>query len=56
MEERAIIEDQKKMKTWNEGRPRGNPEKLPNELLPYVDELRESGNALRMTIVTIELL
>jgi hypothetical protein len=44
------------MKTWNEGRLRDNPEKLINELLPYVDELRETGNSVSLTIVTVELL
>jgi hypothetical protein len=56
VEERTIIKDHKKLKTWNEGRSIETPENLLDGLLPYVDGLRESGNAVRTTVVTLDLL
>jgi hypothetical protein len=46
VEERTIIKDHKKLKTWSEGRPTETPEELLNELLPHVERLRESGNSV----------
>ena len=54
VEERTIIKDHKKLKTWNEGRPIETPEELLNGLLSYVDDLQEIGNAVSTTIVTLE--
>ena len=56
IEERTIIKDHKKLKTRNEGRPVETPEELLNGLLPYVDGLRDSGNSVSTTVVTLELL
>jgi hypothetical protein len=56
VEERTIIKDHEKLKTQNEGRPRETPEDLLDGLLPYVDGLRESRNAVSTTIVALELL
>jgi hypothetical protein len=57
VEERTIIKDNKKLKTWNEGsRPIETPEDLLHGLLLYVDGLRDSGNTVSTTIVTLELL
>jgi hypothetical protein len=44
------------LKTWNEERPSETLEELLNELLPFVERLRKSGNAVSTTIVTVELL
>jgi hypothetical protein len=52
----TIIKDHKKLKTWNEVRPSETPEELLKELLPFVEWLRESGNVVSTTILTVELL
>jgi hypothetical protein len=44
------------LKTQNEGRPIETPEDLLNELLPFVDGLRESITAVKMFSVTVKLL
>jgi hypothetical protein len=56
IEERTIIKDHKKLKTQNEDRPIETPEELLNGLLPYMDGLRDSGNTVSTTIITVELL
>ncbi len=56
IEERTIIKDHKTLKTRNEGRPVESPEELLNGLFPYVDGLRDSGNTVSTTVVTLALL
>jgi hypothetical protein len=41
------------LKTWNEVRPSETPEELLNELIPFVERLKENGNVVSITIVTV---
>jgi hypothetical protein len=44
----------KLVKTRNEGRPTMTPNDLLQQLLPYIEGLRERGNAVSTTTVTLE--
>jgi hypothetical protein len=56
VEERTIVKNHKLVKTRNEGRPMMTPNDLLQQLLPYIEGLRERGNAVSTTTVTLELL
>jgi hypothetical protein len=56
VEERAIHKDHKRVKTQHEGRPSSTPEDVLDQLLPYIENLREAGNAISTTAVTVELI
>jgi transposase-like protein len=56
VEERTILKTHKLVKTRNEGRPTMTPNDLLQQLLPYIEGLRERGNAVSTTTVTLELL
>jgi len=56
VEERTIVKTHKLVKTRNEGRPTTTPNDLLQQLLPYIEGLRERGNAVSTTTVTLELL
>jgi transposase-like protein len=56
VEERAIHKDNKRVKTQHEGRPSSTPEDVLDQLLPYIENLREAGNAVSTTTVTVELI
>jgi len=55
-EERTIVKTHKLVKTRNEGRPSMTPNDLLQQLLPYIEGLRERGNAVSTTTVILELL
>jgi len=44
------------VKTRNEGKPTTTPNDLLQQLLSYIEGLRERGNAVSTTTVTLELL
>jgi len=56
VEERAIHKDHKRVKMRHEGRPTSTPEDALDQLLPYIENPREAGNAVSTTAVTVELI
>jgi transposase-like protein len=56
VEERTIHKDHKRVKTRHEGRPSSTPEDVMDQLLPYIENLREAGNAVSTSAVTVELI
>jgi len=56
VEEQTIIKTHELLKTRNEGRPSMTPNYLLQQLLPYIEDLWERGNAITATTVTLELL
>ncbi len=56
IEERTVIKEQKANKTRHKGRPFTIDEGILNGLLAFVEQVRDEGNAVTTTLVTVELL
>jgi transposase-like protein len=56
IEERTVIKEQKANKTRHKGRPYTIDEGILNGLLAFVEQVRDEGNAVTTTLVTVELL
>ena len=56
IEERTIVKDHKNLKTRSKGRPAITLPHLMDQLLPFLEQLRDSGNAVSPATLTMELL
>jgi hypothetical protein len=56
VKEQTIVKTYKLVKTRNKGRPMMTPNDLLQQLLPYIEGLRERGNAVSTNTVMLELL
>jgi hypothetical protein len=56
IEGRTIVKDHKNLKIRSKGRPAITPPHLMDLLLPFLEQLRDSGNAVSPATLTVELL